>query len=50
MKWNANEGGYVKHMRLDLDLNLGFVKSGSHAMWRFTHSMFNACDQCVNYA
>jgi len=34
------QGGHVKHICLDLDLDLRSTKSGSHAMWHVTLSSF----------
>jgi len=37
------QGGHVKHMCLDLDLDLRSTKSGSHAIWHVTLSLLNTC-------
>jgi len=40
------QSGYVKHMCLDLDLDLRSIQSRSHVMWHVTLSLFNTCAKC----
>jgi len=43
------KGGHVKHMCLDLDLDLRSTKSVSHARWYVTLFSFNTCAKCATH-
>jgi len=43
------QDGHVKHMCLDLDIDLRSTKSGSHVMWHVTLSSFNTCAKCATH-